>query len=141
MATEKTAARRKSGSLWAVAARGVGLSLVLWACGAGLLAALMTAGVVGEAGAFPVLLALTTVSAFLGALSAIHGTPWGTLVSSMLTAGLFAALLLCMGLLTWSRIAWTGHGGTLLFWALIGGAAAGVIGRPRTKKRPRRAWR
>lgn len=140
MATEKAATRRKTGALWLVAARGVGLSLTLWACGAGLLAAVMTAGVVGEAGAFPALLGLTAFAAFAGAVSVVRHTPWGSLVSSMLVATLFAALLLCVGLLTWTRIAWTGHGGKLLLWALMGGAAAGIIGRRRSKKRSRRAW-
>ena len=140
MATEKAAARRKSGALWMVIARGVAVSLVIWACGVGLLAGVMTAGAVGETGAFPALLALTTVAAFVGAVSVIRHTPLGSLVSSMLTAGLFAALLLCIGMASWNGIAWTGHGGTLLLWALIGGAAAGIAGRPRPKKRARRAW-
>lgn len=140
MATEKTAARRKSGALWVVIARGVALSVVAWACGAGLLAGVMTAGGVGETAAFPALLGVTAFAAFVGALSVTRHTPWGSLVSSMLTASLFASLLLCAGLLTWTRIAWTGHGGKLLLWALIGGAVAGIVGRPRPKKRARRAW-
>ena len=140
MATEKTTVRRKSGALWVVIARGVALSLVVWACGAGLLTAVMTAGGVGEAGAFPALLGVTALAAFVGALSVTRHTPWGSLVSSMLTAALFTALLLCVGLLTWTRIAWAGHGGKLLLWALIGGAVAGIVGRPRPKKRARRAW-
>ncbi|MBQ6208134.1 MAG: hypothetical protein IJK52_13745, partial [Oscillospiraceae bacterium] len=78
--------------------------------------------------------------AFVGAVSVTRHTPLGSLASSMLTAALFTALLLCVGLLTWTRIAWTGHGGKLLLWALIGGAVAGIVGRPRPKKRPRRAW-
>ncbi len=140
MAAEKTAARRKSGSLWLAAARGVALSLTLWACGVGLLAALMTAGLVGEAGAFPALSGLTAFAAFFGAADVARHTPWGSMVSSMLAAGLFAALLMCVGLLTWTRMAWTGHGGKLLLWALAGGAAAGLAGRRRPKKRSRRAW-
>ena len=140
MATEKTATRRKSGALWIVIARGVALSLVLWACGAGLLTGVMTAGGVGEAGAFPAQLGVTALAAFVGALSVTRHTPWGSLVSSMLTAGLFTALLLCMGLSMWTRIAWSGHGGKLVLGALLGGAVAGIVGRPRPKKRPRRNW-
>jgi hypothetical protein len=140
MATEKAAARRKSGASWLVIARGVLLALVLWACGAGLLAALMTAGLIGDAGAFPALCGVTAFAAFVGALGAARQTPWNPLASSALTAALFASLLLCVGLLTWSRVAWTGHGGTLFLWTLVGGAIAGILGRPRPKKRSRRAW-
>lgn len=138
MATEK-AARRKAGASWLALARGVLLALILWACGAGLLAALMTAGLVGDAGAFPALCGATAFASFAGAFGAARQTPWNPLAASALTAALFASLLLCVGLLTWARIAWAGHGGTLLLWALVGGAVAGVFGRPRPKKR-RRAW-
>ena len=66
MAAEK-AARRKSGAPRLVIARGVLLALVLWACGAGLLAALMTAGLVGDAGAFPALCGATAFAFAEGA--------------------------------------------------------------------------
>lgn len=140
MGAEKTTVRRKSGALWVVVMRGVALSLVVWACGVGLLTGIMTAGGVGEASAFPVLSGLTALAAFVGAVSVVRHTPWGTLISAMLVAVLFASLLLCMGLLSWQRISWTGHGGTLLLWSLCGGGAAGILGRPRAKKKPRRTW-
>ncbi|MBR3570246.1 MAG: hypothetical protein IKN96_05520 [Oscillibacter sp.] len=138
MAAEK-AARRKSGAPQLVIARGVLLALVLWACGAGLLAALMTAGLVGDAGAFPALCGATAFASFAGAFGAARQTPWNPLAASGLTAALFASLLLCVGLLTWGRVSWAGRGGTLALWALSGGAVAGIFGRPRPKKR-RRAW-
>ncbi|MBQ9492817.1 MAG: hypothetical protein IJR54_03675 [Oscillibacter sp.] len=141
MSGEKTTVRRKSGALWLVIARGVLLSLVVWTCGAGLLAAVMMSGAVNEANGFPVLLGLTAAAGFAGALSVARHTPWGSLVSAALVAVLFTALLLCVGLLSWKRIAWTGHGGSLLLWAVVGGAAAGLLGRPRAKKRGRRSWR
>lgn len=140
MGAEKTTVRRKSGALWVVVMRGVALSLVVWACGVGLLTAVMTAGGVGEANAFPILSGLTGLAAFAGAVSVVRHTPWGTLISAMLVAVLFTSLLLCMGLLSWKQISWTGHGGTLLLWSLCGGVAAGILGRPRNKKRPRRTW-
>ena len=139
MTTEKTTVRRKSGALWLIIARGVSVSLLIWACGAGLLAGVMTAGGVGEEGAFPILLGLTAFAAFAGAFSVTRRTPWGSLMSAALVAGLFTALLLCMGMLSWREIAWGGHGGKLLAWAAAGGIAAGILGRRRPKKR-RRAW-
>ncbi len=140
MGAEKTTVRRKSGALWAVLARGVVLSLVVWACGLGLLTCLMTAGAVDEAHGFPILLGLTGAAAFVGAVSVVRHTPWGSLVSATLVAALFTVLLLCIGLLSWKRIAWAGHGGTLLLWAVLGGLAAGILGRPRPKKHARRSW-
>lgn len=140
MGAEKTTVRRKSGALWAVVARGVLLSLVVWACGLGLLTCLMTAGAVSVANGFPILLGLTGAAAFAGAVSVVRCTPWGSLASAALVAALFTALLLCMGLLSWKRVAWAGHGGRLLLWAVAGGLAAGILGRPRPKKRPRRTW-
>lgn len=139
MTTEKTTVRRKSGSLWLVFARGVLLSLLVWACGTGLLACVMTAGAIGEESAFAVLLGFTAVAAFVGAVSVVRHTPWGSLMSAALVAACFTALLLCMGLLSWRRIAWAGHGGLLLAWAAAGGIAAGILGRPRPKKH-RRTW-
>ena len=140
MGAEKTTVRRKSGALWLVIMRGVALSLVVWACGVGLLTAVMTAGGVGETNAFPLLSGLTGLAAFAGAVSVVRQTPWGSLVSAALVAALFTLLLLCVGLASWTRISWTGHGGKLLLWSLCGGVAAGILGRPRTKKRPRRTW-
>ena len=137
--TEKTTVRRKSGALWVIVARGVLLSLLVWACGTGLLAGVMTAGVLGEESAFPILLGLTAFAAFLGAVSVVRHTPWGSLMSAAFVAACFTTLLLCMGLLSWRQIAWGGHGGQLLAWSAAGGIAAGILGRRRPKKR-RRAW-
>lgn len=138
MAVEKGATRRATGSIWVLTARGAALSLLVWACGLGLLTAVLTAGAVGEDSGFPALLGLTAFASFVGAVSAARRASWGSMSSAMVVTGLFATVLLCVGLLSWREISWVGHGGQLLLWTLIGGAAAGLAGRRRTPKRTRR---
>ena len=137
---EKGATRRKSGGLWAAVARGAALSLVLWVCGVGALTGVMTAGGVGESGTFSVLSALTALASFVGGFLAARSAPWGSLTLSLLVTVAFLVVLLRLGLSLWREIAWTGHGGTLILWSVIGGVAAGILGRPRPKRRSRRTW-
>jgi hypothetical protein len=98
----------------------------------------MSSGSIGEDIGFPVLLGLTAMAAFLGAVSAIRRTPWGSLSAALCVTLLFGGILLGIGLLSWQRVDWYGNGGATLLWALIGGITAGIICRPKSKKRARR---
>ncbi len=123
--------------VWAVFLRGCLLSLAVYLGGILLLAALLVRGVVPEGAAFPVTAALCALGALFGGLLTARRSSWGTLPSAMLNSAVFAAVLAGAGFLWQQTLTWTGRGGVLLLCALGGGAAAGVLGsrRPRRRKR------
>lgn len=126
-----------SAPVWAVFLRGCGLSLAVYLGGILLLAALVVRGAVPERAVFPVTAALCALGALSGGLVAARRAPWGTLPSALLNSAAFAASLAGAGFLWQQTLTWTGRGGVLALCVLGGGAAAGVLGsrRPRRRKR------
>jgi putative membrane protein (TIGR04086 family) len=123
--------------VWAVLLRGCALSLAVYLGGLLLLASLLVRGAVPEGAAFPATAALCALGALSGGLAAARRTPWGTLPSALLNSAVFAAVLAGAGGLWQQSLTWTGRGGVLALCVLGGGAAAGVLGsrRPRRRKR------
>ena len=136
MANQKTA--KKAGPLWVVSASGTLLSAAIWLAGTLALAGAMALGVGAESGSFPILAAITVISALIGGGYALRG---GGFVPALAAAGGFALLLLIAGFLLWSRFGWIGHGGILLLSALAGGACAGLMGGGGKRKKSKRRMR
>ncbi len=131
---------RKATAVWAVFLRGTLLALGVYLAGQLLLALLQVRGVLPEQGGYPATAVVCGLSSLLGGLVCVRRSPWGTLPGGLLTAALFALLLIAGGLLFWHGITWTGRGGVLLLCALGGGVLSGLLGgrRGRRGKRKRR---
>ena len=130
---------KKQKAVWQPFLKGALLSLALYLAGQLLLAALLVKGVLGEGNGFPVIASFCMLSSMCGALLPARYSPWGTLPGALLSAALFACLLIGGGALRWQGITWTGHGGVLLLCALGGGVLAGFLGgRGRRNKKRRR---
>ena len=121
---------KKKRPAWAPCLEGILLTLAVYLAGHLLLALLVVRGTVNETAAFPVTAALCLLATAGGGLLA--GKRTGRPVFAMGVSALFAAVLLCGGLLG-EDAAWTGRDGVLLLCALCGGAAAA----PMSKKRRR----
>lgn len=120
--------RKQQTAVWMVFLQGLLAALGIYLGGQLLLALLLVKGTLPERGAFPAVAVLCGLSVACGGLLTVRRSPWGTLPAGLLTAGLFAGVLLVVGLSCWESITWLGRGGILLLCALAGGALAGLLG-------------
>lgn len=132
--------RKQQTAVWMVFLQGLLAALGVYLAGQLLLALLLVKGTLPEGMAFPAVAVLCAAAAVCGGLLTVRRSPWGTLPAGLLTAGLFAGVLLVVGLSCWESVTWTGHGGVLLLCALAGGLLAGLLGgrRKRGGKRKRK---
>ena len=128
---------RKTTAVWAVFLRGTLLALGVYLAGQLLLALLQVQGVLPEQGGYPATAVVCGLSSLLGGLVCVRRSPWGTLPGGLLTAALFALLLIAGGLLFWHGITWKGRGGVLLLCAMGGGVLSGLLGGRRGKRKRR----
>lgn len=126
--------RKQQTAVWMVFLQGLLAALGIYLGGQLLLALLLVKGTLPEGGAFPAVAVLCGLSVACGGLLTVRRSPWGTLPAGLLTAGLFAGVLLVVGLSCWESITWLGRGGILLLCALAGGALAGLLGGRRKRK-------
>jgi len=132
--------RKQQTAVWMVFLQGLLAALGIYLAGQLLLALLLVKGTLPEGAAFPAVAALCAAAVACGGLLTVRRSPWGTLPAGLLTAGLFAGVLLVVGLSCWESVTWMGHGGILLLCALAGGLLAGLLGgrRKRGGKRKRK---
>lgn len=81
------------------------------------------------------------LASFTGCFYTAGRTGWGTLYSSLATAGLMTVVLLLLGLGIFHAVDWSGQGGILLLAILGGSVAAGLLSSRRTKHRKRKKGR
>ena len=120
--------RKRETALWRVFAQGAALSLGIYLLLTALAAALLTGGVLPEAGAFPAAAVSCCLASWAGAVTCVRRAPWGSLPSAMTCAGAFLLTLIAAALLCWQRITWLGQGGALLLCGAGGGVLAGLTG-------------
>lgn len=130
--------RRQQTALWRVFLQGVLLALGIYLLGQFLVALLMVKGALPESGGFPAVAVLCVLAVVCGGMATARRAPWGALPAALLTAGLFAAVLILVGLSSWESIHWLGHGGILLLCALAGGGLAGLLGGHRRGRKARK---
>lgn len=127
---------KKQTPVWLPFLKGVLISMGIYLLGLMVLTAAVLHGTLGEKNCFVAVAVLCLLSAALGGLLPAHSCPWGTVPGGLLSAAIFAAVLICCGALWWDGISWTGHGGILLLCALGGGIPAGMLsGKPHHGKR------
>jgi len=106
------------------------------------MALLVVKGYLRESLTFPAMAVLCAAAGFVGSSLTSGCLPWGRMLNAMLTAAVFAAVLVGIGASCCGGILWSGHGGMLLLCALGGGMLAGVLGDGRRKgKRKRKKGR
>lgn len=130
---------KKQQPAWLPFLKGILLAAGIYLAGHLLLAALMVCGTLGEGAAFPVTAVLCVVASLCGALLSVRRCAFGPLAGGLLSAALFSAVLMTVGLLCWREIALAGRGGILLGCAIAGGVLAGFLGARRPKQKRRAA--
>lgn len=128
---------KKRDAAWTVFVQGSLVSLWVYLVGLFLAALLLVKGGLPEDAMFPVVAALCTAASVCGGLVAGGNSPWGTLPASMLNASIFSGILILVGTVCWHEVPWKGRGLVILLCALAGGALAGVLARPKGRRRKR----
>ena len=128
---------KKRNAAWTVFVQGSLVSLWVYLVGLFLTALLLLKGGLPENAMFPAVAALCMAATVCGGLVVGGGSPWGTLPATMLNASIFAGVLILVGTVCWHEVPWKGRGLAILLCALAGGILAGMLARPKGRRRKR----
>lgn len=128
---------KRKAAAWMVFARGSLVSLWMYLVGIFLAALFLVKGILPETAMFPMVAVLCMLASLCGGLLVGGSSPWGTLPASMLNAAVFSGILILAGIACWHEVPWSGRGGVILACALAGGVLAGVLARPKGRRRKR----
>ena len=128
---------KKRSAAWVTFVQGSLVSLWVSLVGIFLSALLLVKGGLPENAMLPVVAALCAVASVCGGFVVGGNSPWGTLSASMLNAVIFSGILILVGTVCWHEVPWKGRGLVILLCALAGGVLAGVLARPKGRKRKR----
>lgn len=121
--------------------KGTVIALVIHLGAQMLLAAMTVHGILPEHLVFSAQAVICAAASIVGGLYTAAHSSWGSLPSTLATAGLFAVVLLLLGLSIFNTVNWSGHGGVLLLAILGGAVLAGLLGSRRTSHRKRKKAR
>ena len=123
---------------WIGYGKGLLLTLTVYLFWLMLLAFVLVRGICPEGKCLILVAAGCVLAPFLGGGYTARHSSWGRFAGGSLVGLSFAISLLCVGLLCWERIEWTGSGALLLFCALGGGLLAGMRSGGKGKRSKRR---
>lgn len=128
---------KKTQAGWTVFLQGSVAALGVYLSGAFLTALLLVKGILPERAMFSVVAGLCVAASLIGGVMIGGRTALGRLSASALNAAIFSLILMLVGTVCWYEISWSGHGGLLVMCALVGGILAGVLVKPKGKRKRR----
>lgn len=132
---------KKSVGEWGVFLQGAMLSLGTYVVCMFVLALMLVKGILPQ----EIEMAIVTGGAFfasmLGGIASSNGSSLGRFPASMISAGVFAIILITVGLIGWRETFWGGSSAVLLVCVMAGGVVAGLWSARKRKPRKQRGKR